>query len=243
VGRPLITLMVLIALIVVVLLFVNSFGGRGEAIAAVRAEGAQFERQRDSLITLVNARDRQQSALLIQRESLEAQATHLRASLVHLEQQRVDQRLTVRTIRTTGQLQARLRTAFPEFARAPVGLTTLPLDDGDTLGLEYLLVPAWFAETFIIDHQNAASWRAQKDRLLAVDSLRLAVSALQDSVLVLEAANAAAYRSGYDAATAGYRDLSARYIAELEKPRFSLRSALGLLGAAGVGVMIGRAVP
>ncbi len=146
-------------------------------------------------------------------------------------------------VRTTGQLQARLRTAFPEFASAPVGLTTLPLDDGDTLGLEYLLVPAWFAETFIIDHDNAASWRAQKDRLLAVDSLRLAVSALQDSVTRLEAANAAAYRSGYDAATAGYRNLSARYIAELEKPRFSFRSALGLLGAAGVGVMIGRAVP
>ncbi len=28
-----------------------------------------------------------------------------------------------------------------------------------------------------------------------------------------------------------------------EKPRFSLRSALGLIGAAGVGVVIGRAVP
>ena len=115
----------------------------------------------------------------------------------------------------------------------------VPLEDGDTLGLEYLLVPAWFAETFVIDHANAQSWRAQKDRLLAVDSLRLVITALQDSVTRLEAANARAYQAAY----AGYRDLSQRYIAELKKPRIRLGSVIGLLGAVGVGVVVGRSVP
>jgi hypothetical protein len=40
--------------------------------------------------------------------------------------------------------------------------------------------------------------------LLAVDSLRLAVSALQDSVLRLEAAKPAAYATGYNVAHASY---------------------------------------
>jgi hypothetical protein len=47
------------------------------------------------------------------------------------------------------------------------------------------MVPAWFAETFVIDHANAGSWRKQKDGLLVVDSLRLVVAALQDSILSL----------------------------------------------------------
>ena len=123
------------------------------------------------------------------------------------------------------------------------GLTTLPFEDGDTLGLEYLMVPAWFAETFVIDHANAESWRTQKDHLLAVDSLRLVVTALQDSVTRLVAANASAYQSGYQAAYTGYQDLSKRYVAELKEPRIRIGSALGLLGAAGLGMVVGRAIP
>ena len=162
--------------------------------------------------------------------------------MAELEQSRAEAQLTVREIRTTGALQTRLRATFPELGSAAWGLTTLPFEDGDTLGLEYLLVPAWFAETFFIDHANAASWRAQKDRLLEVDSLRLAVATLQDSVLRLEAANAAAYATGYDAASASYQDLSRRYIAELQKPRIRLPSPLGLIGAAAVGLVIGTVV-
>ena len=104
-------------------------------------------------------------------------------------------------------------------------------------------MPAWFAETFIIDHANSASWRAQKDVLLGVDSLRLAIGALQDSVTRLVAANAAAYEAGYQTAYANYQDLSRRYVAELSKPRIKLPSIIGIVGAAGIGVVIGRTIP
>ena len=62
-------------------------------------------------------------------------------------------------------------------------------------------------------------------------------------VLRLEAANAEAHETGHRTAYAGYRDLSQRYIAELKKPRIRLGSVIGLLGAAGVGVVIGRSIP
>ena len=154
----------------------------------------------------------------------EAEADRLRDSVAALERRRAAGQLTVRRIRTVGALQDRLRAAYPELGDLGFGLTTLPLENGDTLGLEYLLVPAWFAETFVIDHANAAS-------------------ALQDSVTSLEAANARAYEAGYQAAYAGYQDLSQRYIAELEKPRIRLGSVIGLRGAAGVGVVIGSTIP
>ena len=82
---------------------------------------------------------------------------------------------------------------------------------------------AVLVETFVIDHQNAESWRSQKDGLLA-------------------AANATAYQTGYDAALGSYQDLSNRHIAELGKPRVKLGSALGLVVAGGTGVLIGSVV-
>jgi len=55
-------------------------------------------------------------------------------------------------------------------------------------------------------------------------------------------ANAATYQAGYQAAYTGYQDLSQRYVAELKQPRIRLRSAVALLGAAGAGLVIGRAI-
>jgi uncharacterized protein YlxW (UPF0749 family) len=217
--------------------------GDSGKVAQVRAEAARLERQRDSLMSVVRERTHRQAALAIERQAQETAANRLRDSVTALEQRRAAEQLTVRQIHTVGALQDRLRAAFPELGDSAWGLTTLPMEDGDTLGLEYLLVPAWFAETFVIDHANAASWREQKDQLIAVDSLRLVVTALQDTVTRLEAANAHAYRTGYQAAYAGYQDLTQRYVAELKKPRIRLASAVGLLGAVGAGLVIGRAIP
>jgi hypothetical protein len=131
---------------------------------------------------------------------------------------------------------ARLEATFPEMARSNWGITSIPFEPGDTLGIEYFLIPAWFTETFIIDHENAESWREQKDKLLAVDSLRVQVVALQDSIATLHALNTLALQTGYDNSSTEYRELSTRYIAELRKPAppganvCEARSALNGLG-------------
>ena len=225
----------------VIALLAGVLGGNQKAIARARAQAAWLTNQRDSLATLVRRREQEQAALTIQRETHEADITRLRDSVIALERRRSAAQLSVRRLQTVGALQDQLRAAFPELAPSAWGLTTLPLD-GDPLGIEYLMVPAWFAETFVIDHQNAASWRAQKDQLLAVDSLRGAVIALQDSITRLVAANSEAYQTGYQAAYASYQDLSKRHIAELKKPRIRLGAAIGLVGAAGLGLVIGRAI-
>ena len=196
----------LLAAVGIVLVLVNALGNNRKTIEKARADSARFESQWDSLFAAVRERKRLQATLTTERRTHELEANRLRDSVTTLEGHRAAAQLNVRQIRTVGALQDRLRTTFPELGTSAWGVTTVSIGDGDTLGLEYLLVPAWFAETFVIDHANAASWRAQKDQLLAIDSLRLVVTALQDSVTRLEAANAAAYQTGYQAAYAGYQD-------------------------------------
>jgi len=215
------------------------FTRQPEELARVRADLATVSAERDSILAAVRQRDHEHDSLQSERDARAAEAALLRDSVDVLERSRADAQLNMRQVRTVGGLQDELRGAFPELGPDRWGLTTLPLDDQDTLGLEYLLVPAWFAETFVIDHANAESWREQRDRLLAVDPLRVVVSALQDSVLSLEAANRAAFQGGYQRGYAAYTDLSQRYQAELKRPRFSLRSAVGLLAAAAGGFAAG----
>ncbi len=127
--------------------------------------------------------------------------------------------------------------------RSNWGFTSIPFEPGNTLGIEYFLIPAWFTETFIIDHENAESWREQKDKLLSVDSLQLMVTALQDSIMQLEVAKSLILEAGYGNAFGAYQGLSDRYIKELSKPRVSLGTTVGVcLGAVGVGVVIGTLI-
>lgn len=242
-GGSLLAFSITLALLIVVVTSFWSGWSNREALRRIKAEAQQLEHQRDSLLTAVQGHDSAAAVLVLERGRLDSLATRLRGSVDTLEARRAAARLTVREIRTVGKLQARLRQAFPQLGKAGWGLTSIPVDQRDTIGIQYLLVPAWFAETFIIDRANAQSWRAQKDKLLAVDSLRLAVSALQDSITRLEAANADAYQAGYEVSHAAYQDLSKRHIAELRKARISLGSTLGLIGVAAVGLAAGRAIP
>ena len=231
-----------VAIALAIVLVLNAFGGRRDAIARAETQTARFETERDSLRTVIGRRNKDAAALTGRVQQYRGAAKTLRDSVTALERRRSAHTLRVREIRTTGALIARLRSTFAEFGDSAWGLTTVPIDDRDTIGIEYLMVPAWFAETFVIDRANAKSWRAQKDRLLQVDSLGLLVVALQDSVTRLTAANAFAYRVGYDAAYTGYQDLSRRYVAELRKPRVTLGNAIGLIAAAGAGFLLGEIV-
>jgi hypothetical protein len=92
----------------------------------------------------------------IARDSARALAGTLRDSVDVLERQRAEAPRGVRRIRTAGALLERLRAAFPQLAHSAWGLTPVPLDR-DTIASRYLMVPAWFAGTFVIDHANAES--------------------------------------------------------------------------------------
>ena len=235
-------ILLVLGALAVILRLANDLGSNRAAIARARNQATHLAGQRDSLAEVVRRREAEQAALGIRIETHQADAQRLRDSVIALERRRAAAQLTVRQIQTVGALQKQLRASFPELGDSAWGITTVPLEPRDTIGIEYLMVPAWFAETFVMDHQNAESWRAQKDQLLAVDSLRLVVIALQGSVTRLVAANAEAYQTGYQAAYAGYQDLSGRYVAQLRKPRITLGRSIEVIAAAGAGFLLAGAI-
>jgi uncharacterized protein YhaN len=217
----------------------DAFRSNAHEIARVRAHAERLATERDSLHAAVRERDERQSALAAQRDAHRAHADRLRDSVRALERRRADRQVTLRQVRTVGALQDTLLALFPELGDAGWGLATVPLDQVDTLGIEVLVVPAWFAETFAIDRVNAESWRGQQVRLVAVDSLQLRVVRLQDSIVALEHASRLAYDAGYRAAYAAHQDLTQRRVTELRTPRVTFGRTVGLVAAVGAGVLLG----
>ncbi|MBI4500517.1 MAG: hypothetical protein HY700_05090 [Gemmatimonadetes bacterium] len=213
-----------------------------KAIAKAETEAAALAAVRDSLTSVVDEREQLISTLGLHSDSLESLAQSWRDSVGVLERNRETAQLAIRETTTLTGLAQELRRAFPELGDSVWRMLTIPAGKNDTLGIQYVAVPAWFAETFVIDHQNAASWRQQKDRLLAADSLQLLVTALQDSIVRLEDANSSAYATGYETAFSSYQRLSNQYVRALQEPRFKLGSSVGFVATAAAGFILGRAL-
>ena len=137
-------------------------------IERVERQLAHLEAERDSSNEVLADSRELQGRLQTIREERDGEITRLHTRIQQLETQRQSSQLIIRGMRKTSELQARLAATFPEMAHSNWGVTTIPFEPGDSLGIEYFVIPAWFTETFIIDHQNAESWRQQKDGLLAV---------------------------------------------------------------------------
>ena len=49
--------------------------------------------------------------------------------------------------------------SFPELGDSAWRMVTIPAAGGDSLGIEYFMIPAWFAETFVIDRGGRISYK------------------------------------------------------------------------------------
>jgi hypothetical protein len=213
-------------------------------IAQLQTEQAQLARQRDSILAYAHVRDSLQFLLKDSVHALTIQTAALRDTVRSLEVSRQAAVLSIRRLRQTPELQARVARAFPEVARSSRwGITEL-YDEKERVSLEYIVFPAWFAETFMIDHESAESYRQQLGKLALVDTLNRQVFQLKDSVLVLETQKSSAFRAGYDSASTRYDALNADYIAYLKNPKVGIKFPgwIALVGSAAVGVVVGAAV-
>lgn len=221
--------------------------GRGidrEEIQRARLEMHQLRASRDSIQAIASLKDSLQSLLGNQVKQLHSEANRLRVEVQELEQERKKNQLTVRSISKKEELQNRLVKTFPEMAQSDWGVTEVYNEEND-VGVEYLLIPLWFSETFIIDHQRAESYLKQRDKLFALDELHQQVDVLQDSLLLLERQKAQAYQSGYDDAYAKYEDINGKYVNLLEKPPAVNLGfpKWGIIGASvGAGLLVGSQV-
>jgi len=236
-------LTVVIFIAVILLLFIAYFGGlwqNKEKIHAAELEMEKLRSMRDSLQTVVAYRDSLENLIGEQISTKKDEAQALRQEVNRLENERKEKQFTVRSLRKKEDLQNKFKETFPEVANSDWGVTEV-FNEQYGVGIEYLLIPLWFNETFIIDHNNSKLYQAQKDKLLLVDSLNQFVIVLQDSVLVLEKLNRKAYENGYNTAYTKYEDLNEKYISELQKGKIDWTlQAAGFVGGGIIGVLIGR---
>ncbi len=238
VNKTVILLLVFCGLLMAGISYITARFIDQEEINRVKMEMVHLEAVRDSITTVVAKIDLEKKQLQGQVENLNLQANVLRDSVLSLEESRQEEQLRVRQLSTKQDLERDFIKTYPEVAYS---MRIIEIDE-DGLPLEYLSVPLWFTEAFIIDHQNAASYEEQRDKLLEVDTLRTKVSALQDSVLLLEEEKSAAYKQGYDEAYARYEALNKDYLDCLEKPpqvKFGFPKAGLLIGAAAAGLGAG----
>lgn len=243
--RSLITVSIVAAVLALGFTYVLARFRDRDAIVRAQATMEQLRVQRDSLQRHVEKLDSATVVLEGRADSLVDEAAALRQEVRELETERQAAQLSVRRLRRPADLLDRLRTTFPEMAGSAWGTTEI-MDDSEApaIGVQYLMVPLWFSETFLIDHQNAKSYLAQRDRLNVVDSLQQQTIALKDTIIVLEKEKTAAFRVGYDSAYQKYEALHEDYIQVLKNPRVSLKlpGAAAILGSAAAGVLVGAAV-
>lgn len=231
-------LVILVAVFAVVFSFFGGLWLNTDKIHQAELEMQKMRSMRDSLQTEVKFRDSLQVRLKNEVNAHKNEAEVLRGQVTMLEERRKEEQLSVRRLQKKEDLQARLRDTFPEMANSKWGVTEV---DHDGIGLEYLLVPLWFSETFIIDHKNAESWKEQKDKLLEVDSLNTYVITLQDSIYTLEHLNRQAYEEGFNIAFFKYDSLNSEYIKELRKGKLNLGwQTAGVVGGGLVGYLVGK---
>jgi len=238
--KPVLVVGVIVVLVCLGIGFVTSRFIDHQEILRAKLAAARLEAQREMLQMEVARRDSLQRLLEVKVDTLQIQAQALRDEVAALESSRAAAQLEVRLLRTPAELLARLEETFPEVG-GDLWRRTEVADRENDVTLEYLGAPLWFFETFILDAQNADSYRAQRDRLHDLDAVQVQVVALQDSVITLVREKEGIYQAVYDSCYTEYASLNEKYVALLEKPpQVKVGGGwLTTLIAAGAGVAIG----
>jgi len=244
VKKGIITLVVFAACLMAALSFITARYIDREEIARTRLKAERMRAVRDSITTVAAFRDSLQHLILDNVHLKETVIAGLRQQVQTLEAQRTDEQLNVRYLDTREELEQQIMRTFPELGDSVWRVTEIYFPEEDE-SMEYLSVPLWFSETFIIDHQNADNLGRQVDKLRQMDSLQTVVTVLKDSLYVLEHQNRTAMQTGYEMAYAEFDTLQQKYIRLLEKPpqiNFGLPQWGAVAGGTAAGIFIGTQI-
>ena len=230
-----------IIIAVVLLVFLAYFGGRWQNKDKIHQAELEMEILRstkDSLETVVAYRDSLEKIIGERITEHKDVANDLRKEVFRLEEARKEDQIKVRLLDNRYDLEEKFIKTFPEYA-AVMRITEFRNEEED-IGLEYLSLPLYVGEDFILYYQNSNSFELQRNKLHSVDSLNQMVINLQDSIIVLEKQNRMAYQDGFNSSVKLHESLSQKYIDELSKGKLGWGwSVAGILGAGAAGVLIG----
>jgi chromosome segregation ATPase len=238
--KLLIGLSAFVILLMLALTYVTARFVDHKAILAAQTEARQMRTARDSILSVVAVRESLQQQIHGWEQTLETQTQGLRTLVNTMEQGRQETQLGIRRLATRDTLAEELHKAYPQFSDR---MRVTEIYDPETeRSYEYLMLPMWFADAFLVDHRNAISYGAQRDSLRVLDSLQQRIKVLKDSIFHLEQQKAMAFRTGYDSAFAKYEVVNQRYVDLLAKPphvTLGLPRWTTMLGTAGLGFAAG----
>ena len=226
--NTLVSVVILLALgLVFAVGFLWANGRAQKEIGRVEAQREQLEEQRVMIQSLATKNDSLQREMDVERVRLTQEVDQREAVIDSLESEQQVQGLTVRRLRTTEALAEKFESTFPEIADTDWGVHEV-YNEEFGVAIEYASVPSRTLETFIVEHQRLQLTLEEIDTLKSIVSLEKRISEVTDSMLTLERSSRTAFQQGYDSAYVAYGDVSAKYIAELQKPDFKL--TLGNMG-------------
>lgn len=232
--NALIAVSVIAVLLAVAFSYMLAWSSNKDQIAQLKLDLQAAEAQRDSIHQAVATKDIRIASLEGEVATKESAAELLRARVRQLENQRQSQQREIRALRTIDSLSAKFQATYPEVAE----LVFVSEVQVEGLGIDYLLVPVWFAETFFLEHEDAQNYRAQRNLLQNVDGLQQEISGLQNEVIGLEREKNLLFQQGYDKAFALYNTCNTDLRTHLATPpRFQLlgnRSTALVSGAVGI---------
>lgn len=130
-----------------VFLVILLLGANGYTWYEKTAERAEFEKRETELKVA-------QTKLEGKARALEEQSDALRGEIKLLNRRLSDTRLSVGKLRRKTGLEQRFHSSYPQLAQTDWGLVDV-YNPKAKRWAEYLVVPLWMSETFIIDHVNA----------------------------------------------------------------------------------------
>lgn len=212
-------------------------------IERVNAELVALKQQKQQLEAKVTELDAKQQQLNTTIDEKNTEITINKQQIAKLEKQRDSQQFAVRRLTTENALEQSFATTFPQVINAAnFGIIKLPIKKKSKILLPYYVIPAWFTETFIIEHNNMLAYKAEIKEFKRNEALYGDVITLKSEVLKLESEKTAAYKEGYDEAFTKYEDVNEQYIKLLKKPPVIEIKAPALwptLGAAVLGLTTG----
>ena len=217
-----------------------------EEILRVETQMEELQQQKSALETHVEELDQKQAELNQTIQSKNEEIAANKNAIAQLEQEKANKQLAVRRLNTEDELENSFAKTYPQVVDAKnFGIVQMSIDEELNLKLPYYVIPAWFTETFVIEHNAMLTYKAQIETYKANEALYGSVLELKDQVLKLETEKTTAYYTGYEEAYQKYELLNQEYIELLKKPPTvevkppSFWTAIGgtLLGIAlGVGI-------
>ena len=210
---------VLAVLTMLALTFITARYIDKEEILRVEIEMEELQQQKSDLETQVDGLAQKQDELNQSIQSKNEEITANKNAIAQLEQQRADKQLTVRRLNTEDELENSFAQAYPQVVDAKnFGIVQMSIDEELNLKLPYYIIPAWFTETFVIEHDTMLTYKAEIETYKANEELYGSVLELKDQVLKLETEKTTAYQTGYEEAYEKYELLNQEYIKLLKQP-------------------------